>query len=76
MQQTTEMWKKACHQRMKHCLVWFCQLMLTLPLWLSMLLLLIDGDPNRKQREHNVAAYATIQKALHDLFDEVMGLLS
>jgi hypothetical protein len=60
---------------MKHCLVWFCQLMLALPLWPSMLLLLIDADPNRKQREHNVVACATIQKALHDLFDEVTGLL-
>jgi hypothetical protein len=49
--------------------------MLALPLWLSMLFLLIDGGPNRKQREHNVVAYAIIQKALHDLFDEVMGLL-
>ncbi len=56
-------------------MVWFCQLMLALPQWLSMLLLLIDGDPNRKRREHNVVAYATIQKALHDLFDEEAGLL-
>jgi hypothetical protein len=39
-----------------------------------MLLLLIDGDPNRKQREHNGVVYAIIQKALHDLFDEVTGL--
>jgi hypothetical protein len=39
---------------MKHVLVRFCQLTLALPLWLSMLLLLIDGDPNRKRREHNV----------------------
>ncbi len=56
-------------------MVWFCQLMHALLLWLSMLLLLVDGDPNRKQREHNVVACATIQKALHDLFDEVTGLL-
>ena len=54
MQQPTEMWKKACCQRMKHCLVWFCQLTLALLLWLSMLLLLIGGDPNRKRRENNV----------------------
>jgi hypothetical protein len=60
---------------MKHCLVLFCQLTLALPLWLSMLLLLIDGDPNRKRREHNVVACTTIRKALHDLFDEVTGLL-
>ncbi len=40
-----------------------------------MLLLLIDGDPNRKRREHNVVVCATIQKALHDLFDEVTVLL-
>jgi hypothetical protein len=40
-----------------------------------MLLLLMEGDPNRKRREHNLVACTTIRKALHDLFDEVTGLL-
>ena len=48
--------------------------MLALPLWLLVVLLLIDGNPDRKQREHNVVACTTIQKALHDLFDEVTVL--
>jgi hypothetical protein len=53
----------------------FClsQLTLAFPLWLSMLLLLIEGDPNRKCREHNLVACTTIRKALHDLFDEEKG---
>jgi hypothetical protein len=37
---------------------------------------LTTGDPNRKQREQNVAAHATIWKALHVLFDEVTGFFS
>ncbi len=65
IQQSTERWIALC----------LSQLTLAFPLWLLMLLLLIEGDPNRKRREHNLVACTTIQKALHDLFDEVMGLL-
>ena len=65
IQPSTESWMAFC----------LSQLTLASPLWLSVLLLLIEGDPNRKQREHNFVACATIWKALHDLFDEVTGLL-
>jgi hypothetical protein len=65
IQPSTESWMAFC----------LSQLTLASPLWLSVLLLLIEGDPNRKQREHNFVACATIRKALHDLFDEVTGLL-
>jgi hypothetical protein len=65
IQQSTERWMAFC----------LSQLTLAFPLWLLILLLLIEGDPNRKQREHNLVACTTIRKALHDLFDEVTGLL-
>jgi hypothetical protein len=65
IQQKTERWMTFC----------LSQLTLAFPLWLSMLLLLIERDSNRKRREHNLVACTTIWKALHDLFDEVTGLL-
>jgi hypothetical protein len=65
IQQSTERWMALCLN----------QLTLAFPLWLSMLLLLIEGDPNRKRREHNLVACTTIRKALHDFFDEVTGHL-
>jgi hypothetical protein len=65
IQQSTERWMVFC----------LSQLTLASPLWRSMLLLLIEGDPNRKRRDHNFVACTTIQKALYDLFDEVTGLL-
>jgi hypothetical protein len=39
------------------------------------MLMLTTENPNMKLREQNVVAHATNQKALHVLFDEVMGFL-
>jgi len=65
IQESTERWMAFC----------LSKLTLAFPLWLLMLLLLIEGDPNRKKRDHNFVVCTIIRKALHDLFDEVMGLL-
>jgi hypothetical protein len=39
------------------------------------MLILTTKNPDMKLGEQNVVAHATIRKALHVLFDEVMGLL-